>query len=570
MRWLVGWITLMLIGTACLADAEQLPDSTVEPTATSATRAPTSVTRGGVSSTVNVRSQDGDGSLTCWASPAVGGPEGLRFRESGEAFGLVDPLTGMYGHAAAWGDVDSDMRPDLVVGTFANRRPENYLVRGAEGPSPDRLLLATDHGFVGADGFPEQRGRTSGAVFVDLDGDTDLDLVLSRNADGRGEDLATTQVFRNTGSSFEPDAASGLDPRIGGRSVGVLDVDGDGALDLLIVEDHRSGGSSRLYRNLGSLRFEDKTAAWGMPLDVHGLGVATGDLNGDRRTDVFVAGSNRLFVGSAEGLSEVHAPELAWNPLGPEDDVAGAAIADVNRDGLLDLVVGHHYNSTLSQDAPQPVRLYLNRTAHAGSEPVFEDVTEPAGLSALPTKAPHVELVDFDNDGWPDLFTTASAAEGREAAVFHHLGLVGGVPRFEAPEGLGAEQYWVTGPTADVDRDGRVDLLLVEWEPAKPSMLMLNESGSGHWLDISVATELGGGIGSRVDVYEEGTGRLIGSREIVASVGYTAGVEQIAHFGLGKADVVDFVVTPPPPHSPVRLESIEVDRHLRVPEGCGE
>ncbi len=513
----------------------------------------------------------GDG-LTCWASPAAPGDTGISLVDGAAEWGLVDPLTGMYGHAAAWGDVDGDLSPDLVAGTFANREPDRYRFRGATGPSPDRLLVAGDDGYHESVGLPEEYGRTSGAAFADLDGDGDLDLVLSRNVTERDPGLAATEVLANDGGGTFTVVESGIDPTLSGRSIGVLDLDRDGRLDLVILEDRYSGGSSRAYRNLGDLRFEDSGAGWEFPADVAGLGIATGDLNADRLTDFFVAGSNRLFVGTGDGVREVRSEVLAWPPAGPEDDAAGAAIADVDRDGWPDLVVGQHYNSTLSQGVPAAIRLYLNRTGDPGADPVLEDVTEEAGLVALPTKAPHVEVADLDNDGWPDILTTASAGDGTLPAVFHATGVEDGVPRFEAPTGLGSPQYWVTGPTADVDRDGRLDMLLVEWEPALPSLLMLNRSGSGHWLEVSIGVGLGGGVGTVVEVYEEGgagdADRLIAVREIVATVGYTAGVEQTAHVGLGDVTGVDVVVIPPAGHDPITITGVIADRHIRLPDGC--
>jgi hypothetical protein len=562
-----------LVLAACSATAT--PGDTSGPTATTgagggpATLAPPVTGSDGTAPTdTGDESVDGGDGLTCWAAAAAAGEPGITFDDVTEDYGLVAPLAGMQGHAAAWGDADGDGRTDLFVGTFATARGDIYAVRGADGAAPDRLLLGGDGGFTVAEDFPEMRGRTSGAAFVDLDGDGDQDLVVSRNVTGREATDVVTVVMRNDGGVFAV-ADSGLDPAIGGRSVGVLDIDADGMLDLVIVEDRYRGGRSRLYRNLGDLRFEDVTGSLGFPDDVHGLGVATGDLNGDGHTDLFVSGSNRLFAGNGGGMEEVEGAIEPWVSYGDEDDVAGAAIADLDRDGRLDLVVGHHYNSTVSRAEEVPVRLYLNRSDDGGPV-VLEDVTEAAGLVALPTKAPHVEVVDLDNDGWPDILTTASAEDGGRPAVLRHLGVEDGVPRFDIPHGLGSDQYWVAGPTADVDRDGRRDVLLVEWYPSLPSVLLANRSASGNWLEVSVGPELGG-VGTRVDVYEEGGAgdpeRLLGTREIVVTLGYTAGVEPFAHFGLGETDAVDLVVTPPR-MEPVVFEATAVDRHIRVPEGC--
>ncbi len=510
-----------------------------------------------------------DGYSVCWSAEPAAGTDEISFADETASSGLADALTGMRGHAAAWGDVDGDGFVDLFVGTFATGRTEIYQERGADGPAPDRLLLGKGGGaFEVMEGFPEQYGRTSGAVLVDLDGDGDLDLVASRNVTDRDEGVATV-VFENTPEGFV-ERDSGIDPNLGGRSVGVLDYDGDGLLDLVILEDHYRGGSSRLYRNLGGFKFEDVTGQVGFPEEVHGLGLATGDLNNDGYTDIFVAGSNRLFAGTGAAFIEVPNPFPEWETFGIEDDVSGAAIADVNRDGWLDLVVGHHFNSTVDRESRVPVRLYLNQTREPGGTIELRDVTDDAGLIGLPTKAPHVELVDMDNDGWPDIVTTASASDGSAPAVFRHLGLEDGVPQFATPEGLGSPQYWVAGPTSDVNRDGRLDLLAVEWFPALPSIMFMNQTASGNWLQVSVNDGVGG-IGARVEVYAAGQGgdvdAMLGAREITASLGYTAGVELMAHFGLGETNTVDIVVTSLG-SEPVSLSGVTANSRIDVGGDC--
>lgn len=507
--------------------------------------------------------------ITCWAADPANGSQGITFADITEDAGLVEPLLGMFGHAAAWGDIDGDGTPDLAAGTFADRPTERYHHRGATAAAPDRLLIAQDGGFVHDEHFPSRFGRTSGAVFADLDNDSDLDLVLSRNVKEDQPDMAATEVYENEEGQLSQ-VDGGIDPQLGGRSVAVLDYDGDDRLDLFIVEDKHRGGSSRLYRNLGGLRFEDATAEAQLPFDLQGLGVATSDVDADGDVDIFVAGDNVLLLDAGDTFGGAPSAVFDWPPIGTEDDPAGAAFGDVDRDGRPDLVIGQHFNSTLDFDTPAPVRLFLNRTEPGGTA-VFEEVTRAAGLVPLPTKAPHVEILDFDNDGWPDILTSASAAGGSRPAVFRGLGIESGVPRFATPAGLGDPQYWVTGPAADLDRDGRLDVFLVEFEPSLPSVLLRNESASGNWLAVSVDPGLGGGVGARVRAYEAGglgdASRLLGSSDITASRGYGAGVETMAHLGLGEVDEVDIEVSLSD-GAALTAAGVGANRHVRLPDGC--
>lgn len=510
----------------------------------------------------------------CWSSPPASGEQGIAFSDQTETLGLVAPLTGIYGHAAVWGDLTGDGYLDLFVGTFADRDVEDYQVRGGVGPAPDRLLVRDGGGpFQPFGGFEDMFTRTSGGAVVDLDNDGDLDLVLSRNWDDDNPDAPATLIMRNDGSSFTAVPITAVPAEFGGRSVGVIDYNADGMMDLFIAEDRWSGGRSTLLENLGDLAFQDATTAAGIPSGVHGLGVAAADLNGDGLGDLFVSGSNRLFIANGDGtFTEASSPVFDWQVYDDEDDVAGVSVADVNRDGLQDVLIGQHYNSTVDDGRLVPVRLYLNRGTDADGAPLFEDVTEAAGLVGLATKAPHVEINDMDNDGWPDLVTTASAGDGTVPAIFRHTGLSGDIPTFSVPDGLGNAQYWVAGPTADFDRDGRLDLLLVEWEPSMPSLLLRNESASGNWLQVSVDPDRSFGIGWLVEVFEaDGLDKpeeLLGAREITVTQGYSAGVAPIAHFGLGDVGVVDVRLTAPDGETH-EVKSLEANQHVRLPDGCG-
>ncbi|MEL7207413.1 MAG: hypothetical protein AAGK32_04135, partial [Actinomycetota bacterium] len=189
------------------------------------------------------------------------------------ALGIDEALVGVRGHAVAAADVNGDGWVDLFVGTFADRPPESYRVRGADGPAPDRLLLGSPDGFAVDERFQPPQGRTAGATFADLDGDGDPDLVVSRNVRNGDRQDAPSEVYRNDGGALVP--ATVLDADRGGRAVGAVDFDADGRTDLVLVEDRWSGGSTALFRNEGDLRFRDVTAEVGFPPDVWGLGLSS-------------------------------------------------------------------------------------------------------------------------------------------------------------------------------------------------------------------------------------------------------------------------------------------------------
>lgn len=551
-RVLTAVLVVVMLGACTPSTVEQ--DGGADPTQTTVTTGD----NGEVPTQPTAR--PGNPGLGCWAVPASGEPGPIVFEDVTSEVGLDEPLRGMHGHTAIWTDVDGDDRPDLFVGTFADREPEAYQVRGAGGPSPDRLLIGGDGGFSVDETFPGAFSRSSGGVGADLDNDGDLDLVVSRNTDEPEPGQDPTQILENVDGAYQVVADSGLPDDLGGRSVGVLDYDQDGLADLFVAEDRFAGETSVLFRNEGGLHFADVSEEAGIPDGVHGLGVAVADFDQDGLADIFVAGSNRLFISDGPGqFTEADGSVFAWEIHGDEDDVAGAAVADVNRDGLLDLALGQHFNSTLEFGETVSVRIYLNEGG--GS---FRDVTEEAGLAPIPTKAPHVEWADFDNDGLPDLLTSAAAGSG--PALFMNQGLENGVPVFAAPEGMGDAQYWVAAPTADFDRDGRLDVFLLEWEPSLPSILLRNAGDTGHWLQVSVDGDNGFGVGWLVEVLDGD--EIVGAREITVTQGYSAGVLPVAHFGLGELETVDVRLTPPGGVEPHLIEDVSADQHIRWPDGC--
>lgn len=483
---------------------------------------------------------DASGGAGSRSQRRLAGAEGVAFDDVTADVGLVDPLVGMYGHAAAQADVDRDGWTDLFVGGFADRDVEEYRRRGADGPSADRLLMGGPHGFEVDDRFPGDLARTSGATFADLDGDGDLDLVVVRNPrDGDEISERPTTVYENQGGLWM--VATTLLPRTGGRSVAALDVDRDSLLDLAIAADRFGDGPTRLLRNTGELTFADASDDWGVPDDMFGLALAAADLDDDGWLDLVLSGDERVLRGGPDGFSVAIEPVLAWKPVGDEDDAAGIAVGDLDGDHRPDLAVGQHFNSTLDAGKRVPVRVFVNRSGRG--EISFDDVTAEAGSPGLGTKAPHVAIADLDNDGLADLLTSATAADGRPL-VLRNTGRRDGVPRFDVIGEPGDGAYWVTGATGDFDRDGRVDVFVVAWEPARASSLFRNVGTSGRWVELDL-TDLGpAATGARVEAH---TGDVVLARGWVASTtGYAAGESAVVHLGLGAAvgDEIDLTVMP--------------------------
>ena len=539
------------------------------------------------------------------AAQDAAGP--FRFRDVGKETGFLPAAAGIQGHGAGWGDVDGDGWADLYIGTFHYKQTQ------------PNLFFRNHNGQLKLDNQPQLRisTRATGVLFADLDNDGDLDLYVgsmpaadgSRLAKRTGHPLVGCSLFRNDSGEQFTDISKGnqaCPDAFGGRSVTVLDSDGDGLLDLLVGEDPVSGynGSktrtSRLFRNLGDLQFEDVSRRVGIPEDAAGLGVAAADVNGDGWPDLFMASTlgNLLMLNDGTGRFREAAgahDTFAWPAAKGDDMVCGVAISDVNGDALPDIVLGQHFSAPWR--TPIPNRLYLNRGITNGI-PQFEDVTEAARLLPLPLKGPHVEIQDFDNDGRPDIYTSiVKFSNGQpHPVIFQDTGNKHGIPQFDEHvlslndfpadedrairrsgkffEKMLADRkiiYSAPGPTCDFDRDGRLDMVLPSWWVESPSLLLKNETDGGHWLDVQVAgsQEVNTmGIGSRVDIFESGrnldTDARIGSREITTGFGYASSQEPVAHFGLGNRAECDVVVTLPHGKGRIVQKAVKADRRITI------
>jgi hypothetical protein len=527
------------------------------------------------------------------------------FRDVGDEAGLFPHVAKIAGHGVIWGDVDGDGWPDLYVGTFG----------GHPYGSKPNLFFRNTKGKFRLDDQKQLNvlGRGNGGVFADFDNDGDLDLYVTNHAiDGKPYGQLhynePNHLFRNDGGGKFTDVSKesmACPEGIAARSACALDYDGDGLLDLVVGECFFQGGQSRsrLYRNLGGLKFENVTAAVGLPEQLTGFGVAAADVNGDGWPDLLCGGrhhGNRLFINDGHGkfkeVPKSHADFPFTFKDTPDDTPCGVCFGDVNRDGRPDIVIGSHFDRPWFTGGVA-VRLYLNRGVVDGW-PKFEDVTDSAGLIGLPMKSPHVEVQDFDNDGWPDIYTSIVkfAPDGRpHPVIFRNLGVDGGLPKFregalavnDFPTAADRKDgdvtavfnrmqrehkivYTAPGASCDFDRDGRLDLFLANWWVDSRSLLLKNETKSGNWLQVQVAAKGVNrqGIGALVRIYPAGKlgepTALLGAKEIAVGYGYASGQEAIAHLGLGTLDACDVEVVLPHGKGRLTQKGVKANQRLTV------
>ncbi len=257
---------------------------------------------------------------------------------SGEFFEL-DPLDvpsfGGTVRALAAGDVDGDGDEDLYVGR-AGPRDELLVNDGAAGFTPIP--------------FPALTESTSAAAFVDVDGDGDQDLVTVE--EGLSGQVARDHVWINDGSGNFQDGTSSHAPGWvlpqASEALAVLDVDVDGAPDLLIGIRGTATGSTRLWMNDGAGHFRDETFRR-MPIDpaVATESIAAGDVDGHGTVDLVLAGGTpRVYLNNGLGYF-VDVPS-AIPAGGSYASVVGLCDADL--DGDLDIVVGASQLELLSND----------------------------------------------------------------------------------------------------------------------------------------------------------------------------------------------------------------------------
>lgn len=543
----------------------------------------------------------------------------LAFTDVTEQAGLDEPhsdtdLTGesamTAGAAVADIDDDGDLDVFLTRVGLANR----LLVNDGTGSFEDRTEAA------GVAGDPEE--GASAALFTDVDGDSDQDLVVT----GASTDGRTVTLLLNDGKGRFSDAtsSSGLDtlpPLAEGQldqahGLSVADVDRDGRLDLLVthwdatipaaladpsanqIEPDQDGSvvcararwlaergfprspdapanRGRLFRNLGEGRFADVSEQLGLPFDeLLGFTGSFADVDADGWQDLLMTGdfcTSRLFRNEGGTAFRDVTAEAG---VGSDENGMGSVVTDLDGDGTPDWFV-----TSIGPVGDDPAPLQLgggfgssgNRAYLNAGDGTFRDATDELGLRNGGWGW-GAAVEDLDNDGVREVVMTngySIAADDAAPSATDPLVLWrrDGDGRFTdvaAAVGLDDRGLGRALVPFDMDRDGDLDLLVANFGDAP--RLYRNDSPARRWLTVRLDDPSfpsnRSGIGARVVVTPEGGAPTTGW--VIGGGSYESQVPTEVHVGLGDAETARVEVTWPGGGEPQVLEDVDADQVLVV------
>ena len=298
-------------------------------------------------------------------------------------------------------------------------------------------------------------------------------------------------------------------PETMGPGCAFLDYDGDGWLDILLVNGMDWPGHKRrrsalqLYRNNRNGTFTDVTEQAGLAVEMYGMGVAVADYNNDGFPDVLVTavGQNRLFQNTGKGHF-IDVTDKAG--LGGRSGFSMSAVwFDFDRDGHLDLFVSNYVKWAPEHDVFCSVdgkrKSYCTPEAYHGAtcwlfhnrgDGTFEDVTAPSGVFDTSSKSLGVAMLDYDRDGWPDLLVTNDTQpnklyRNRRDGTFEDVAVHAGVAFSEdgrARAGMGID-------SGDIDRSGVQSIAITNFDGEM--MALYRPGADGVYTDVALASGVG-------------------------------------------------------------------------------
>jgi enediyne biosynthesis protein E4 len=299
-------------------------------------------------------------------------------------------------------------------------------------------------------------------------------------------------------------------PETMGSGVCVIDYDNDGWPDIFFVNSmdwpkhptSQQKSFPALYHNNHDGTFTDVTKQAGLAVEMYGQGCAVGDYDNDGFDDLYLTtvGSNYLYRNLGNGkFADVTAKAGVADPgFG-----ASAMWFDYDNDGKLDLFVAHYIDWSIEKDqyctldnknksycTPQTYKGESSTLFHNKGDGTFENVTKKAGLYDPTSKALGVALLDYDNDGWLDLFVSNDTEPNKlyrnnHNGTFSDVAVLAGIALSDSGRvraGMGTD-------AGDFDLSGQPGILVGNF--TNESTALYRNDGSGLYSDVAPASGLG-------------------------------------------------------------------------------
>jgi len=498
------------------------------------------------------------------------------------------------GNGLGWIDYDQDGLMDLYLVQTAETewyKPPHRLRSALYHNNGDGTFTdVTDRAGVGAEGLYGQ-----GVAVGDYDNDGYPDLYVT----GYGRAI----LYHNNGDGTFTDVTAKAhvgDEHQWSTSAGWFDYDKDGYLDLLVCNyidwspknnlycgEHRSGYRAycnpdnyrglrlKLYHNNHDGTFTDVSDKSGIGTpEVKGMGVVLADINNDGWTDIFVANDswpNALFInkqnGSFQDISFISG--VAGTEDGKYESGMGTDAADVDGDGWFDIYVTH-------------LDFEFNRLYRNNHDETFDDATYS---SAIASKAVYLsgvsaKLMDYDNDGWIDIFQV-------NGAMLDNINLYHDEVTFKEPKlmfrNLGKGKFEkvseLLGPdfmkpvagrgsaVADFDNDGDLDIA-ISVSGTYPQLLRNDGGNANNWLEVMLIGSKSNrdGVGAALKLVSNG---FIQHQQRKGGMGYMSAQDPRVHFGLGLRKTIDLLEITWPTGTADKLTNVPINQIIAVKEGTG-
>ena len=297
-------------------------------------------------------------------------------------------------------------------------------------------------------------------------------------------------------------------PETIGNGCAFLDYDGDGWQDVLIVnstawpERKTPRTLPALYHNNQDGTFTDVTRQAGLAVAMYGIGVAAADYDNDGKEDIYITcvGPNHLFRNLGNGK---FADVTARAGVGDPGFSTSAAWFDYDNDGKLDLFVANYVDWSVENDQLCSLdgknKSYCTPQSYQGQSPTlyrnkgngtFENVTQQAGLKDPTCKSLGVALLDYNGDGWLDLFVANDTEPNRlyknnGNGTFIDEAVTAGVAFSEA----GTARAGMGVDAGDYDGSGRPGIVVGNF--TNESMALYSNDGSGLFTDEAPKSGIG-------------------------------------------------------------------------------